>query len=180
MNCPNCHLEIEPGWKVCPSCAMMLLEIRMCPKCNEALHANWKACPFCSTDLNKPSASINLQDSVVREIHQNKRQTDGASIGGNIVINISGNFPKRSPTSGIAPRKRAPGTMKSHVGLWLSDHKWHDVPYDHLKVWVKNRKDNLNSGEIIRGKAFRYRRNLKTGKYQVRLRQSIKKAFYSP
>ena len=154
MNCPKCHSEVKPGWKVCPACAEMLPEIRACPNCSKDLQADWKACPFCSTDLNKPNASVNVQDGVVRDIHQNIRQADGASIGGNIVINIPGILPKRSPRSGITPRKRPPRITKSHVGIWLSDHEWHDVPYDHLKNWVKNRKDNLNSGEIIRGKAF--------------------------
>ena len=64
--------------------------------------------------------------------------------------------------------------------MWLDDHDWHDIPYDNLKAWVKAKKDDLDSGEIIKGNTFSYRRNLSDGKYQVQLSRNIKEALYTP
>jgi len=66
------------------------------------------------------------------------------------------------------------------VSMWLADHDWHDVLYDNLKAWVKNNKARLDSGELVKGNTFRYRRNLSTGKYQVQLSHGIKEALYTP
>lgn len=63
-------------------------------------------------------------------------------------------------------------------GMWLRDHNWHDLAYDDLADWVKNKKERLDSGEMLRGATFRYKLNLNTSKYQVRLRSSIKEALY--
>ena len=66
-----------------------------------------------------------------------------------------------------------PGTM------WLKDHNWHEVAYEHLADWVKNKRTNLDEGQVFKGAHFRYRRNMKTGKYEIRLRTSIKESLYS-
>lgn len=60
---------------------------------------------------------------------------------------------------------------------WLTDHNWHDISYDDLADWVKKQK-RLDSGEVLKGKSFRYKLNLNSGKYQVRLTSSIKEALY--
>jgi len=64
--------------------------------------------------------------------------------------------------------------------IWLDDHGWHDIPYDSLKTWVKENKERLDSGEIIKGNIFSYRYNSSNGKYQVQLRQGNKEALYTP
>lgn len=63
---------------------------------------------------------------------------------------------------------------------WVAGHDWHDVGYDYLRDWVKNRKNELDRGAILRGSRFRYRRNPITGKYQIRLSTKTKEALYVP
>ena len=63
---------------------------------------------------------------------------------------------------------------------WHTDHNWHDRPYEYIRDWAKKRKRELDSGKVLKGAKFRYRRNPNTGKYQVRLRTSIKEALYVP
>ena len=64
--------------------------------------------------------------------------------------------------------------------LWLDDHDWHDIPYGNVKTWVKENKDKLDSGEIIKGNTFSYRFEPNTGQYQVQLGRNIKEALYTP
>ena len=64
--------------------------------------------------------------------------------------------------------------------LLIKDHKWHDIDYGALKVWVKKRKDRLDAGEELKGKTFSYRLNRRTSKYQVRLRHAYSSAVYDP
>ncbi len=66
------------------------------------------------------------------------------------------------------------------ASMWLADHDWHDVAYDNLKAWVKNNKERLDSGEVMKGNTFSYRRNSSTDKYQVQLSRGIKEALYTP
>jgi len=63
--------------------------------------------------------------------------------------------------------------------ILLLDNNWHDLVFDDLKEWVKKIHEKLESGEILKGRMFRYRLNLKTGKYQVRLSSRVKEALYS-
>jgi len=63
--------------------------------------------------------------------------------------------------------------------MLLLDHNWHDIVYEDLPEWVKNKRKELESGIEIRGKIMRYHRDLKTGKYQIRLSHRIKEALYS-
>ena len=64
--------------------------------------------------------------------------------------------------------------------IWLDDHGWHDIPYDSLKAWVKENKERLDSGEIVKGNTFSYRYNSSDRKYQVQLSRGIKEALYTP
>jgi len=66
------------------------------------------------------------------------------------------------------------------VSTWLDDHDWHDVAHDNLKAWVKSNRGRLDSGEVIKGNTFRYRHNLSTGEYQIRLSSRIREALYTP
>jgi len=70
--------------------------------------------------------------------------------------------------------------LTTRLRLEIKDHKWHDVAYDDLKAWVKNRKDYLDAGNELGGKTFRYRLNKSTHKYQFRLRYSYKSGIYDP
>jgi len=75
VKCEECHNEIRPEWSVCPWCEATLQSTS-------------------GQDLRRqpelPSAGI--RDSVVKELHQTQhidnRRTGGATVGGNIVINI--------------------------------------------------------------------------------------------
>lgn len=66
------------------------------------------------------------------------------------------------------------------AATWLTDHDWYNVVYDNLKAWVKNNKEKLDSGEVIKGNTFSYRYDLVTGKYQVQLSRNIREALYTP
>jgi hypothetical protein len=70
--------------------------------------------------------------------------------------------------------------LSTRIRLEIKDHGWHDIEFDKLKGWVKKRKDTLDTGETLRGKTFRYRLNMTTGKYQFRLRRDYPRAIYDP
>jgi len=93
MKCPNCHSEVQPGWKVCPACGDKLSQEKVCANCGKTLDASWKACPFCGADMQEQrSPSTDIRDSVVKELHQNQhtdaRSAGGASVAGGIHITI--------------------------------------------------------------------------------------------
>jgi curved DNA-binding protein CbpA len=68
--------------------------------------------------------------------------------------------------------------LKTRLRLEIKDHSWHDVDFDNLKAWVKKRKDELDTGPVLKGKTFRYRLNIITRKYQVRLRRDYPHGTY--
>jgi hypothetical protein len=51
-----------------------------CVKCSEAIQAEFAFCPFCATEQVRPVASIELTDSVAREVRQTVTGDAGASI----------------------------------------------------------------------------------------------------
>jgi len=63
--------------------------------------------------------------------------------------------------------------------ILLLDHNWHDIVYDDLLDWVKQKQTSLESGEELKGRMFRYRLNRSNGKYQIKLRSRLKEAYYS-
>ena len=93
MKCPNCHSEVQPGWKICPACSEKLPQEKLCANCGKNLDASWKACPFCGADMQEQrSPSTTIRDSVVKELHQNQntdaRAAGGASVAGGIHITM--------------------------------------------------------------------------------------------
>jgi len=52
---------------------------------------------------------------------------------------------------------------------WIRDHKWHNIKYQDLPDWVKYRIKELDRHDLT-GRSFKYRRDLKTGIYQRKLR----------
>jgi uridine kinase len=58
---------------------------------------------------------------------------------------------------------------KVHLGDLVQDNVWHPIDFGDLKQWVKKEKDRLDNGEELKGHTFRYRKNLQTGTYEVRL-----------
>lgn len=72
-----------------------------------------------------------------------------------------------SPTSSDA--------WKVKPGDLLSDHEWHPIDFSDLKDHAKEKKRDLDKGEIISGNTFEYRRSLSTGYYEVRLIQEPNK-----
>ncbi|MFC2067582.1 hypothetical protein ACFLTP_00970 [Chloroflexota bacterium] len=64
--------------------------------------------------------------------------------------------------------------------MLLLDYDWHDLVFDDLKEWVKESSEQLDSGEELDERMFRYRLNQKTKKYQVRLTSRVKEALYAP
>ena len=76
---------------------------------------------------------------------------------------------------GIFDKFKKPGLVPSFT---LIDHRWHEMQYEYLPDWIKNRRHKLDSGEELVGKTFRYKRNKYTGKYQIRLRYRRKTGFF--
>lgn len=70
--------------------------------------------------------------------------------------------------------------LTTRIRIEVKDHEWHNIEFENLKRWAKNKKDILDSGEILRGKTFRYRLNKSTGRYQFRLRRDYPSATYDP
>jgi hypothetical protein len=62
-------------------------------------------------------------------------------------------------------------SQPSELGAVIADREWHDVDYGHLADWARKRSKALDSGKIIVGKTFLYRRDRDSGKYQRRLRE---------
>jgi uridine kinase len=65
------------------------------------------------------------------------------------------------------PPKQLP--WKICPGDLLMDHQWHPINYEDMKGWVKERKDRMDAGAELKGNTFRYKRNLHSGMYEVRL-----------
>jgi hypothetical protein len=70
--------------------------------------------------------------------------------------------------------------LTTRFRLEITDHEWHNIEFENLKTWIKKRKDILDTGEMQRGKTFRYRLNKVTRKYQFRLRRDYPSAIYDP
>ena len=70
--------------------------------------------------------------------------------------------------------------LTTRMRLEFRDNRWHEMSYDNLRDWVKTpeNKAKLDAGEELPGKYFRYRFNLRTRKYQVRLRYKYKSKLY--
>ena len=73
-----------------------------------------------------------------------------------------------------------PEAMYSPRSIFLHDHGWHVVHEMDLLWWVKDRISELNSGKILHGRAFRYRRNAASGAYEIRLARGLDHALYCP
>jgi hypothetical protein len=75
----------------------------------------------------------------------------------------------------IDQRSLPPATVvhsqPSAISAVIADREWHVVDYDHLTDWARNRSKALDSGKVIVGKTFLYRRDRDSGKYQRRLRE---------
>jgi len=66
------------------------------------------------------------------------------------------------PPFGQSPWKIQPGNL-------VQDSVWHPIEFGDLKEWVKKEKRRLDNGEELKGHTFRYRKNLQTSTYEVRL-----------
>ena len=58
---------------------------------------------------------------------------------------------------------------KVYPGYLIQDSEWHPIDFDALKQWAKKEKRRLDSGDELKGNTFRYRKNLQTAAYEVRL-----------
>lgn len=64
-----------------------------------------------------------------------------------------------------------------HWQITITDHNWHNISKRHLKLWVFF--SGIETGRTLKGKMFMYRRNIGTGKYQVKLQDRFTSAFYN-
>ena len=55
-------------------------------------------------------------------------------------------------------------------GDLLSDHEWHPINQDNLKNWVKQGRDKMQRGVVLKGNTFEYRLNHASNNFEVRLR----------
>ena len=100
--CPKCGDEVEPDWKVCPSCDAPLVskpalppkpvekvvappkppEVKkeaalpgVCPKCGEDVEPDWKACPSCDAPLGV-KASVKPPQVKLPEVKKEEPKKD--------------------------------------------------------------------------------------------------------
>lgn len=76
---------------------------------------------------------------------------------------------KIDSTVSVAPT-RLP--WKVFPGDLLMDHLWHPINYDCLKAWLREHNEVLESGKEREGDHFRYRKNLSSSSYEIRLSRS--------
>jgi hypothetical protein len=59
-HCPQCDVEVEPGFSYCPRCRTRLQPV--CPHCQRSVNVGDKFCPFCGEGLEPtagaPSAPV--------------------------------------------------------------------------------------------------------------------------
>jgi len=91
-------------------------------------------------------------------------------IADKVVSRINSEFSK----SGMNNHLVSPITHSAwevEFGDILSDHEWHPIQFKNLKKWAQQNKGKLDSGEVLNGHAFSYRRNHNGHTdYEVRLR----------
>lgn len=67
---------------------------------------------------------------------------------------------------------RSPWIVRS--GDLVQDSIWHPIDFWDLKEWVRMNRNKLDSGSPLTGNTFRYRKNLQTGAYEVRMSTQCK------
>lgn len=60
----------------------------------------------------------------------------------------------------------------------IMDTAWHPISFDNYKKWVKDNKNKLDNGEVLKGNTFRYRKNNDTNTYEVRLSSQYSPSLY--
>jgi hypothetical protein len=70
-------------------------------------------------------------------------------------------------TLGISPWIVRPGDL-------VQDSIWHPIDFWDLKEWVRMNRNKLDSGSVLTGNTFRYRKNLQSGAYEVRMSTQCK------
>jgi len=59
-------------------------------------------------------------------------------------------------------------------GHLVQDSMWHPIDFWDLKEWVRMNRNKLDSGSVLTGNTFRYRKNLQAGAYEVRMSTQCK------
>ena len=59
-------------------------------------------------------------------------------------------------------------------GDLVQDSMWHPIDFWDLKEWVRMNRNKLDSGSVLTGNTFRYRKNLQAGTYEVRMSTQCK------
>lgn len=75
---------------------------------------------------------------------------------------------RKSFSTQLSSSPQAP-TWQVHFGDLVTDHAWHSVDFHELKDWVKQRRNELDTGHELAGNTFTYRRNPGHGSYELRL-----------
>jgi uridine kinase len=69
----------------------------------------------------------------------------------------------------VVPNVNDERLWQVHPGDLLSDHEWHPIDFNDLKDHAQKQKQALDSGSIVQGNTFEYRKNQNTDDYEVRL-----------
>ncbi len=62
MQCPECNLDLEPGFVVCPRCGKSV-KVK-CDDCGEYIDSHWEFCAYCGIQREVPE---NLREEHIRE-----------------------------------------------------------------------------------------------------------------
>jgi len=81
MNCPECQSRVLDNWIACPACGERLPQRVACRSCGAEMQSGWKACPACGEWADTAGASLNITDSVVKEVDLSQRVDRSVNIG---------------------------------------------------------------------------------------------------
>jgi hypothetical protein len=80
----------------------------------------------------------------------------------------------RRPRGGYVGRL----SRKVYLGDLITDNVWHPVDFYNCRRWVQRAEARLDSGEVLRGSHFMYRKNFRSGTYEIRLRSKYTSCRY--
>jgi hypothetical protein len=134
----------------------------------------------CSLLVRLEDEKTKTKNEVVVKIELQSKAASGLGILGRVRSFFGGAKPTPTPPPSPPPRGRPVGRLprKVYLGDLITDNVWHPVDFNNLRRWVQRAKAKLDSGKMLRGSHFMYRRNSRLGTYEVRLRSRYTRCRY--
>lgn len=91
-----------------------------------------------------------------------------------LVNAIKSHLETKQRSDKITPNTTLTGSQSPQRNIdVITDQDWHDVDYNDLARWVKEKSKLLDAGKTISGRTFFYRRNRYTGRYERKLKKRL-------